>query len=88
MLNLHEQIVDRAVRLTRDSDRMVSHLNKVIKIGKYLAPQRGYRRQLQKLEYAIDHDHPALDLIRRIAEESWKTPVLSRKYQGALHKLS
>lgn len=68
MLNLHEQIVNHAVRLSRDSDRLVSHLSRIAKIGKYVAPQPGCRRQLRKLEYAIDHGHPAIDLIRRIAE--------------------
>lgn len=70
MRSLQERIVDQAVQLSQDSDRLVSRLKTIARIGKYVAPQSGYRRQLQKLEYAINNDHASIELIRRIAEDT------------------
>jgi len=69
MIGLKEKFVDTVLNLASDEERLVSNLRNIARIGKYIAPAT-HRDQLQRLEWAVDHDHPAIDLIRRIIREA------------------
>lgn len=66
MVDLKHRVIDYVARLSTDNGRLVGSLRRVARLGKHLAPTRGHRRQLERLEWAIDHDHSAIQLIQRI----------------------
>ncbi len=69
MVNLKDQIVDGVTRLSRDEQQFISGLRRIARIGKFIAPAYGHRRQLRMLEEAIEQNHPAVQLVRRILDE-------------------
>ncbi len=68
MVGLKQRLVDTVLGLAEDEDRLVSDLRKVAHVGKLIAPSM-HREQLRKLEWAIDNDHSAIELIRRIVRD-------------------
>ncbi|MGD9497236.1 MAG: radical SAM/SPASM domain-containing protein [Armatimonadota bacterium] len=66
MVDIKHRLIDGVVRLTEDEQRFLSRLRTVARIGKFVAPAPGHRHQLRLLEWAIDHDHAAIQLVRRI----------------------
>ncbi len=69
MMSAKDRLLNSVVNLSADEQRFVSHLRTIARLGKYVAPTRGHRQQLERLEWAIDHDHPAVQLIRRLINE-------------------
>lgn len=68
MIDLKSRIIDGVARLSADDRRLIGGLRTIARVGKYVAPTYGHRRQLERLEWAIDHDHPAIELVRRIVQ--------------------
>ncbi len=70
MKALKQRLVDTVLNLTADEDRLVTGLRNIARVGKLIAPPGAHRRQLSKLQWAIDHDHSAIQLIRRIVRDT------------------
>ena len=66
MVGLKDRVINGVVGLSADERRLVGSLRTIAHVSKYIAPTRGHRRQLERLEWAIDHDHSAIELVRRI----------------------
>lgn len=66
MVDLKHRVIEGVVRLSADEERLLGGLRSMASVGKRVAPTRGHRRQLERLEWAIDHDHSAVQLIRRL----------------------
>lgn len=66
MVDLRHRVIEGVVRLGSDEERLLAGLRAVARFGKIIAPTHGHRRQLERLEWAIDHDHSAIQLVRRI----------------------
>jgi len=73
MINLRERVIDGVVRLSADERRLLGSLRVIARLGKHIAPTHGHRRQLERLEWAIDHDHSAIQLVRRIISSNSKS---------------
>ncbi|MGC9320307.1 MAG: radical SAM/SPASM domain-containing protein [Armatimonadota bacterium] len=69
MIDIKRRVVDSVVHLGRDEDRFVSRLRTAARFGKYLVPTAAHRDQLRRLEWAIDNDHSAVQLVRRIVNQ-------------------
>lgn len=70
MVDIKHRIVDGVARLSSDERRLINGLRIIARLGKHVAPTRRHRRPLEALEWAIDHDHSAIQLIRRIVASS------------------
>jgi len=70
MLKIKERLVNTVVNLASDDDKLIGRLGTVARIGKRLAPTRAHRKQLSQLQWAIDNDHPAIELIRRVVRDT------------------
>lgn len=66
MVDLKGRVIDGVVRLSADEERLISSLRTIARIARFLAPTRGHRRQLERLEWAIDNEHSSIQLVRRL----------------------
>ncbi len=81
MSTLKSRITNAVVSLTGDSKRLPHRLHTIAHLGKHLAPTAGHRRLLTLLERAIEENHPSIQLIARIMDQT------SRPYHAALARL-
>ncbi len=70
MLKIKERLINTVVNLASDEDKLIARLGTIARIGKHLAPTRAHRKQLSQLRWAIEHDHPAIELIRRVVRDT------------------
>ncbi len=70
MLKIKERVINAVVNLSDDEDRLISHLNTISRVGQHIAPTHAHRKQLRQLKWAIDHDHSAIQLIRKIVSDT------------------
>jgi len=70
MLNIKGRLVNTVVNLASDEDKLLTRLGTIARIGKHLAPTAGHRKQLSQLQWAIENNHPAIELIRRIVRDT------------------
>ena len=67
MTSVKRRLIDNVARLSKQhEDGIIRQLRHVVHFGKYVVPTRDHREQLARLEWAIDNNHPAVDLIRRM----------------------
>lgn len=66
MVSVRDLLIDRVAGVSRDDERFIAGLRMIARVGKFIAPAPGHRRQLAMLEAAIDEDSPSIQLIRRL----------------------
>lgn len=81
MLKIKERLVNTVTTLASDEERLSSRLHTISRLGKHIAPTAGQRRQLDHLQWAVEHNHSSVQLIHRIVSDT------SRGYLGGLVKL-
>mgnify|MGYP005836350413 CR=1 FL=1 len=81
MSTLKSRITNAVVSLTGDSKRLPHRLHTIAHLGKHLAPTAGHRRLLTSLERAVEENHPSIQLIARMMDQT------SRPYHAALARL-
>ncbi len=81
MSTLKSRITNAVVSLTGDSKRLPHRLHTIAHLGKHLAPTAGHRRLLTLLERAIEEEHPSIQLIAKMMDQT------SRPYHAALARL-
>ncbi len=93
MVPLKQKVINAAVSLTSDEDRLVSQLHTLARVGKHVAPTWQHRKQLRMLEDAIDTDHSAVELVRRLVREchpnyrrSLTNLIVSHGWEGVLQR--
>ncbi|MGI5816551.1 MAG: radical SAM protein [Armatimonadota bacterium] len=69
MAGIRRRILNTVVEMGSDEDAFVSHLRRLARFGKRVAPSWQHRRQLAMLEEAVEADHPAVELIRRVIRD-------------------
>ncbi len=70
MMALKDRFVNTVLNLAEDEERLISGLRNIVRVGKLIAPPGAHRRQLSKLQWALDHDHSSIELIRRIVRDT------------------
>lgn len=70
MMGLKQRFVNSVLNLATDEDRLVSGLRSIARVSKLIAPKESHRRQLSRLQWAIDNDHSSIELIRRIVRDT------------------
>lgn len=78
---LKSRITNAVVSLTGDSKKLPHRLHTIAHLGKHLAPTAGHRRLLTQLERAVEENHPGLQLIAKMVEQT------SRPYHAAVARL-
>lgn len=78
---LKTQLINIVANLVGDGQKLPSRLRRIASLGKRLAPTEGHRRVLYLLEQAIAENHPSIQLINKIIDNT------SRSYHLALARL-
>lgn len=81
MLNLRERLVGTVTTLASDDEHLSACLHTIARLGKHIAPGAAQRRQLDHLQWAVEHNHSSVQLIHRIVSDT------SPSYLGGLVKL-
>lgn len=67
MTSVKRRLIDNVAKLSKQrEDGVIRQLRRIVHFGKYVVPTRDHRDQLARLEWAIDNNHPAVELIRRM----------------------